>query len=165
MSLEHSTQQWTERTEATYIKVSFSMPHHYEYQESTWMPDTPTAVHNSEPSLRPRFWRQAGLSHALKAGHLFPSEVPLEKCPLAYLVAQMAKDLPAMQKSQVWTLDREDPLEKGMATHSSILAWEIPWTEKPCGLHSMGLQRVGHDSLTNTFTVIQTTTKPKCNSS
>ena len=46
---------------------------------------------------------------------------------------------------QVHSLDPEDPLEEGMATHSSILAWRIPWTEEPGGLQSMGLQRVGHD--------------------
>ena len=57
------------------------------------------------------------------------------------LVAQMVKNLPAMQETQVQSLDREDPLEKGMATHSSILAWEIPWTEKPGGLQSMGSQK------------------------
>ena len=49
----------------------------------------------------------------------------------ASLVAQMVKNMPAMQESQVQSLGQEDPLEKGMATHSSILAWEIPWTEKP----------------------------------
>ena len=85
---------------------------------------------------------ETGLSQSLKASHLFLSEIPLEKCPLAYLVAQMVKNLPAMQKTQVLSLGQEDPLEKGMATHSSILAWEIPWTEKPGRLHSMGLQRV-----------------------
>ena len=51
----------------------------------------------------------------------------------------------AMQETQVWFLGQEDPLEKGMASHSSILAWEIPWTEESGGLQSMGLQRVGHD--------------------
>ena len=50
----------------------------------------------------------------------------------------------------------EDPLEKEMATHSSILAWKIPWTEKPGGLKSMGLQRVGHDRVTNTNTQLVT---------
>ena len=53
---------------------------------------------------------------------------------------------------QVQSLGWEDPLEKGMATHSSILAWRILWTEEPGGLQSMGSQRVGHDSVTNTFT-------------
>ena len=54
------------------------------------------------------------------------------------LVAQIVKNLPAMQESQVQSLGREDPLEKGMATHSSILAWRIPWTEEPGGLQPMG---------------------------
>ena len=58
----------------------------------------------------------------------------------AFLVAQMLKNLPAMQETQVHSLGWEDPLEKGMATHSSILAWRIPWTEEPGGLQSMGLQ-------------------------
>ena len=52
----------------------------------------------------------------------------------ASLVALMVKNLPAMQETCVQSLDREDPLEKGMATHSSILAWRIPWTEEPRGL-------------------------------
>ena len=60
----------------------------------------------------------------------------------ASLVAQMVKSLPA---TQVRSLGQEDPLKKGMATHSSILAWRISWTEEPCGLQSMGSQRVGHD--------------------
>ena len=60
-------------------------------------------------------------------------------------MAQMVKNLPAMQETWVRSLGREDPLEKGMATHSSILGWRIPWTEKPGGLQSMGLERVGHD--------------------
>ena len=63
----------------------------------------------------------------------------------------MVKNLPAMQKIQVCPLGQEDPLEKGMATHSSILAWRIPWTEVPGGLQSMGSQGVRHE-LTNTFT-------------
>ena len=57
----------------------------------------------------------------------------------------MVKNLPAMQETQVRSLGQEDPLEKEMAPHSSILAWRIPWTEKPGGLQSMGLQRVRHD--------------------
>ena len=64
---------------------------------------------------------------------------------VASLVAQMVKRLPAMQKTWVRSLGREDALEKEMATHSSILAWKIPWTEEPGRLQSMGLQRVGHD--------------------
>ena len=61
------------------------------------------------------------------------------------LVAQTVKDLPAMQEIWVRSLGRKDPLEKEMATHSYILAWRIPWAEKPGGLQSMGLQRVGQD--------------------
>ena len=57
----------------------------------------------------------------------------------------MVKNLPAMQETLVQSLDQEDPLEKEMTTHSSILAWEIPWMEEPGELQSMGLQRVGHD--------------------
>ena len=67
----------------------------------------------------------------------------------------MVKNLPAMQETWVQSLVWEDPLEKGRATHSSILAWRIPWPEEPGGLQSMGSQRAGHDSTTNThiFTV------------
>ena len=61
------------------------------------------------------------------------------------LVARIVKNLPAIQETQVQSLGREDPLEREMATHSSILAWRIPWTEEPGGLQSMGSQRVGHD--------------------
>ena len=55
------------------------------------------------------------------------------------------KNLPAMQETWVQLLGWEDPLEKGTATHSSILAWRVPWTEEPGGLESMGSQRVGHN--------------------
>ena len=60
------------------------------------------------------------------------------------------KEPPAMQKTRVWSPGREDPLEKEMATHSSILAWRIPWTEEPGGLQSMWLKRAGHDWAMNT---------------
>ena len=69
--------------------------------------------------------------------------------PLQYswasLVVQTVKNPPAMQETWVQSLGLEDPLEEGMATHSSILAWKIPWTEEPGGLQSMGWQRVRHD--------------------
>ena len=68
------------------------------------------------------------------------------------LVAQMVKNLPIMQETQVWFLGWEGPLEKGMAIHSSILAWRIPWTEEPGGLQSMAWQRVRHNWAPNTFT-------------
>ena len=60
-------------------------------------------------------------------------------------VAQWVKNPPAMQETQVRAPNQGDPLEEGMTTHSSILAWRIPWTEEPCGLQSIGLQRVAHD--------------------
>ena len=60
-------------------------------------------------------------------------------------MAQMVKNLPAVQETGVRPLGQEDPLEKEMATHSSVLAWRIPWTEEPSGLQSMESQRVGHD--------------------
>ena len=73
-------------------------------------------------------------------------------CPLlhtwASLVAQMVKNLLAMPQTWVWSLGQEDPLEKGLSTHFSILAWRIPWTGEPGGLQSMGLPRVGHNWVT-----------------
>ena len=64
------------------------------------------------------------------------------------LLVQTVKNLPAMQETQVQSLGGEDPLEEGMATHSSILAWRILWTEEPGGLQSIGSQRVRHDLVT-----------------
>ena len=72
-------------------------------------------------------------------------EFGMDMCVLASQVAQIVKNLSAMWETQVQSLGQEDPLEKGMATHSSILAWRIPWTEEPGGLQSKGSQRVGHD--------------------
>ena len=63
---------------------------------------------------------------------------------LSFQVTQMVKNPPAMQETQVQSLDWEDPLEKAIATHSSILAWRLLWTEEPGGLQSVGLQRVRH---------------------
>ena len=68
------------------------------------------------------------------------------------MVAQMVKNLPAVQETQIRSLGQENPLQKEKATHSSILAWEIPWTEKPGRVQSMGSQRVGHDWTTNIHT-------------
>ena len=93
---------------------------------------------------------------------LYPSFQPLVILPFltfslsihqpdsrASLVAQMVKNLPAMQETWVQSLSWEDPLEKRMATHSSILTWRIPWTQEPGGIQSMGSQRVRHDRTTN----------------
>ena len=68
---------------------------------------------------------------------------PLDDC--IGLVTQMAKNLSAMQETRVQSLAQEEPLKKGMATHSSILYWKVPWTEEPDRLQSIGLQRVRHN--------------------
>ena len=65
----------------------------------------------------------------------------------ASLVAHVVKNLLTVQETRIWSLGWEDPLEKGMATHSSILAWRIPWTEEPGRLQAMGLQKVGHNCM------------------
>ena len=76
--------------------------------------------------------------------------------PLQYswasLVVQTVKNLPAVQETWVQSLDWEDPLKKGMATHCSILAWRIPWAEEPGGLQHIGSQRVRHHRASNTIT-------------
>ena len=69
----------------------------------------------------------------------------LQSEPPGLQVTQTVKNLPAMQETQVQSLGWEDPLEEGMATHFSILAWRIPWAEEPGGLQSVGLPRVGHN--------------------
>ena len=70
-------------------------------------------------------------------------------------VAQMVKNLPAMQETSVQFLGQEDTLEKEIATLSSILAWRIPWTKESSGLQSMGLQRVRHNLVTNTLRLLE----------
>ena len=69
-------------------------------------------------------------------------------------VAQMVNNLPKVQETRVWSLGQEDPLEKGRVTYSNILAWSISWTKELSRLQSIGLQRVGHDRMINTFTFI-----------
>ena len=85
--------------------------------------------------------------------------------PLQYswasLLAQMVTNPPATQETWVWSLGWEDPLEEGTTTHSSILAWKIPWTEAPCGLQSMGSQRVRHNRATKHSTA-QLAISPTC---
>ena len=66
-------------------------------------------------------------------------------------MAQIVNNLPVTQVTEVWALIWEYPLEKGMATHSGILAWRIPWTDKPGRLQFMRSHRIGHDQVTNTF--------------
>ena len=91
--------------------------------------------------LHPFYHLLAPSSLSLDTGFLFF----LVDSSGASLAAQSVKDLPAVQEIRVRSLGWEDPLEKEMATHSSILAWKISWTEEPGGLESMGSQRVGHD--------------------
>ena len=91
-------------------------------------------------------WRKSDLYQVVSEEGVAPSgEVDLEnrnifKAPGASLVAQRLKCLPSMWDTQVLSLGREDPLEKEMVTHSSILAWRVPWMEEPGGLQSTGLQ-------------------------
>ena len=72
-----------------------------------------------------------------------------------FLTGSVVKNLPAMQETRVLSLGQEDPLEKEIATHSSFLAWEIPRTEKPGRLQSMGSQRIRHDQATSFLEVTQ----------
>ena len=88
-----------------------------------------------------------------RVGHDWKTNIFFTVWKRASLMAQMVKNLLAMQETWVWSLGREDPLEKGMETHSSILSWIFPWTEEPGWLQSMGSQRVGHDWVT--YTTIQ----------
>ena len=90
-----------------------------------------SACNAEDPGLIPRSGRSGG------EGLGYPLQYSW-----ASVVIQMVENLPAMQESWVRSLGWEDPLEVGMATHSSILAWRIPWTEKPGGLQAMGSQRV-----------------------
>ena len=73
------------------------------------------------------------------------TQLPNPKEDWASLVAQTVKNSPAMQEPRIQSVSQEDPLEKGMATGSSILAWEIPWMKEPGKLQSVGSQRVGRD--------------------
>ena len=74
-----------------------------------------------------------------------PGLIPGQRTRRASLVAHVVTNLHPMRETQVQPLNKEDPLEKGKATHSSILAWRIPWTEEPGGLHPIGSQRLGYD--------------------
>ena len=79
------------------------------------------------------------------AGEVFTTEPPEKPSTSSLVQIFSCYQSPAMQEAQVQFLGQEDSLEKGMATHSSILAWRIPWTEEPGGLQSMGSQRIRHD--------------------
>ena len=82
--------------------------------------------------------------------------------PLTSLMAQIVKRLPTMWETRVRSLGQEDPLEKEMATHSSVLAWKISWMEEPGGLQSVGWQSVRHDQVTSLhFTMVHQTESPQ----
>ena len=126
-----------------------------------WSPDTmpPSPVGSltlllpsAQPHSCPRAFARRLPSPFSSHGSLSLHLGTYSNIPWASLVAQMENNLPAMQKAQVRSLGREEPLENGMPTHSSILAWRIPWTEEPGELQSMGSQRVRHDWVTNSHT-------------
>ena len=112
--------------------------------------------HKTEAVILPAL--SAARWHPSCLGLTFPSQMSLAIRPLivslrASLVAQMVKNPPAMLETWVWSLGWEDALKKGTATHSSILAWKMLWTEEPGRLQSVGSQRVGHDWATFTFNI------------
>ena len=82
--------------------------------------------------------------------------IVLKQIPYLFPRGSAGKESPAMQETWVWSLGQEDALEEGTATHSSILAWRIPWTEEPGGLQSIWSKRVGHDCVTFPFIYITT---------
>ena len=83
-----------------------------------------------------------------------PLQILFGVARMVSLGGSAVKNPPANAEERVWSLDQKDLLEKEMATHSSILVWEIPWTEEPGGLQSMGSQRVGHNLLTKQMQII-----------
>ena len=107
------------------------------------------AAHQAPPSLgfsRQEHWSGVpSPSPNEYLGELISTFISLEYNTRASVVAQTVKNLPAMQKTRVQSLDRDDPLEKRMLTHHSILAWKIPWAEESGGLLFMGSQRVRHN--------------------
>ena len=120
------------------------------------------SIFNSESktetgSLKVNFCLSTKHTHRHRICHiLFAPTLNLKfiQCYISPLVAQMVKNLPATQETQVWSLGWEDPQEEGMTTYSSILAWRILRTEGLGWLQFIGLQRVGHDWATNTFTYL-----------
>ena len=118
------------------------------FQPST----SPMVFRTALKSLQPETWKDGGTSIIMSAPKLLHGETQ------TYVYATIKYTSPEFSHSKffketgVRSLDQENSLDKGMATHSSILAWRIPWTEKPCRLQSMGSQKVEHNWATNTFT-------------
>ena len=117
---------------------------------NVWSHDKETLEENNYEPLGHNVKWQLVLAELLWLWTYLPVQI-MSPNILPDLVAQTVKNLPAIQETRVRSLGHEDPLENGMATHSSILSWKIPWTEEPGRLLSMGSQRVGHDWVTNTF--------------
>ena len=92
-----------------------------------------------------RLFQRDKLKHLIVSGNNQKKKYEARQIYKTSLVAQMVKRLPTMRETRVQSLGQDDPLEKEMATHSSTLAWKIPWMEEPGGLQSTGSQRVGHD--------------------
>ena len=97
---------------------------------------------------------QVGCMGSIPGRGRYPGEGNSNPLECSSLVAQRLKRLPAMQETWVWPLGQKDPLEKEMATHSSILAWRIPWMEETGGLQFTGSQRVGHNWATSLSSVL-----------
>ena len=125
---------------STLMDISFVSLHHRRSHLHTPFPRRISELTLLILSLHCQYWACNAYLNSLKI--LF---WPLLKCIWASLVAQMVKKLFAMQETGVPSLDWEDPLEKGMTTHFSILAWKIPHTEELGRLQSIGLQRAGHN--------------------
>ena len=118
---------------------------------SFWIPKKPSVCKTS--------LKQLGLLNVKTMVGLYTQTRPQASEIWASTVAQTVKNLPAMQKTRLWPLGREDPPEKGMATHSSIPIWRTPRIEEPGGLQSMGSQRVRHDWVTHLQAIIQLTSE------
>ena len=133
-----------------YVGTSFKMVWDHLLNQNLWLLHRRICILASLPR-----WVSYTLKHFICLNVFFSGRIwerdqfQHKKNQRASLVAQMVKRLPAMHETGVWSLGWEDPLEKEMATHSSILAWKIPWTEELGRLQSMGLQRVGHDWATS----------------
>ena len=128
--------------------------------EKVWIFTSCVFLGKSLPSLGLRearvIWTRPASQILWYAMHIAFNLCWFIRCYRASLVAQMVKHLPAVRETQVWSLGEEDPMEKETATHSSILAWKIPWTEEPGRLPSMGSQRVRHDWATSLSLTIWT---------
>ena len=135
-----------------YLKYKISLILAYVYSHETIIKVKIINVFISSKNFLVLFWSSSHLHLPTSRQSLSVTRVCVAKnlCLIfwASLVAQIVKNLPEMRETWIWSLDWEDPLEEGKATHSSILAWRIPWTEEPGGLQSVGLQRVGYDWVT-----------------